>query len=61
MNTTETTSNLYWYECDMLPLVGFIRAGDEAQAKEAALDAMLDRLREYLTHNANLKLERIEV
>jgi len=59
MNTAEQTDNVWWYEIDVLPIVGFVRAADYEQAKAAALDAAIDVHREYLT-DAPCKLERIE-
>lgn len=40
---------VWWYECDVLPVVGFIRAETAEDAKAAALDDAIDRLRSFLS------------
>jgi len=59
MTAAAQTEDVWWYEYDVVPIVGFVRADNYEQAKAAALDAATDVLRDYLT-DASCKLERIE-
>ena len=51
---------IYWYEYDVLPIVGFVRAPDVASAQCAALDDATTRLRAYLA-DAEVKLSQIDI
>lgn len=51
---------LWWYECDVLPLVGFVRAPDAESARIAALDVSTNALRDYLA-NGEWRVEPIDV
>lgn len=50
---------LYWYQYDVLPLVGFVRAADAEHAKEVALDDAVQRLRHFLTESP-LRLDPVD-
>lgn len=39
---------IFWYQYDVLPLVGFVRAEDAEHAKMVALDDAVMRLRAFL-------------
>lgn len=50
--------NIYWYEYDVLPIVGFVNADDDEQARAAALDDAVTRIRAFLA-DSECKLQRV--
>lgn len=54
------SESLYWYQYDVLPLVGFVRAEDAEHAKEVALDDAMSRVRSYLVESS-LRIDRIDI
>lgn len=53
------TDSLYWYQYDVLPLVGFVRADDAEHAKAVALDDAMTRIRQYLVESP-LRLDPVD-
>ena len=55
---TGSGEGIWWYECDVLPVVGFVRADDVQQAKAAALDDAVARIASFL-EDGTWKLDRV--
>ena len=55
---TTDAESIYWYECDVLPVVGFVLASDPETALAAAKDDATDRVRAYLD-SGHWKLEPV--
>lgn len=53
------SSSLYWYQFDVLPMVGFVRAADLEQARLSALDDATLRVRLYLEESP-LRLDPVD-
>lgn len=51
---------IYWYEYDVLPIVGFVRAPDAESAEVAALDDAANRLRAFLA-DSTVRLQAVEL